>query len=587
MALPDSFLEELRYRNDIDDVISRYVGLKKSGGRAVGLCPFHTEKTPSFTIFSETQSFYCFGCGAGGDIITFIRRIENLDYIDAVRLLAQQSGLTVPQDSNVDEKTHKLRETVLKMNKEAARYFHERLCAQEGAEGMSYLEKRKLSKSVIIRFGLGYAPKGWDNLLNHLVSLGYNKEDIKSAGLAIKNDKGGYYDRFRGRVMFPIIDVRGNVIGFGGRVLDDSQPKYLNSPDSVVFKKSLNLFSLNLAKNHNDDRLILAEGYMDVISLHQAGFSNAVASLGTSLTAEQARLMSRYAKDVVIAYDSDEAGQKAAKRAIALLTPTGLNVKVLNIAGGKDPDDYIKTYGADKFRRLMDGSGNHIVYLVERAKEKYDLNLSEDKVAFLKEAAGILARLSSAVEREVYIDKISEEVQIEKNAIKKEIELINKKLNRGNSKKEFNEIMSKLTGLKDKVNPDKHKHLKAARAEEGLIAILLKHPDYFDKIAERITAHDFVTEFNRRVFNIISERLEEQKDIEIIDLSAYLSPEEMGRVVGYSANAVYAKDELMQADEYIKEIMYEKDRLDQESIKDIAAEELNKYVKEKLAARKK
>lgn len=586
MALPENFLEELRYRNSIEDTVSRYVALKKNGGHLVGLCPFHTEKTPSFTVFSDSQSFYCFGCGAGGDVITFVRRMENLDYIDAVRLLAQQSGLNMPDDSKENEETHRLRDIILKMNKDAAKFFHDKLKSEEGKEGLAYLNKRQLKQQTIVRFGLGFAPDGWDYLLVYLTSLGYRREDIKSAGLAISKEGGGYYDRFRNRVMFPIIDVRGNVIGFGGRVLDDSLPKYLNSPDSIVFKKSLNLFALNFAKNKNNERIILAEGYMDVISLHQAGFTNAVASLGTSLTAEQARIISRYAKEVVIAYDSDGAGQKAAKRAIDLLTPTGLNVKVLTITGGKDPDEYIKTYGADKFKALMEGSGSHIEYLINKAKSGYDLNIMEDKVSFLKEAAGILAKLPSTVEREVYIDRISQEAEIDKDALKSEIKSIYNKRFKADNSKEFKDMMAQLTGVRDTLNPDKHRHLKAARAEEGLIAILMKHPDYFKKVAERITAQDFVTEFNRKLFEIISLRLAEQKGIELTALGSVLSPDEMGKLVGYSAKAVFAQDTSVQAQAYIDEILYEKNRVNTESIKDMDPDELNKYMKEKLAARK-
>ncbi|HEX2938705.1 MAG TPA: DNA primase, partial [Ruminiclostridium sp.] len=408
MAFSDSFLQELKYRADMATVAQRYVNLRKSGRGYVGLCPFHSEKSPSFYVFEDTQSFYCFGCGAGGDVITFIRRIENLDYVDAIKNLAGQFGLDVPEEG-VDDSASRLRKRILEMNREAAKFYYACLKSPDGEPGRKYFKKRQLLPSTIKGFGLGYAPAKWDALKSHLKSLGFDEEEMKAASLI--NEKDGHsYDKFRNRVMFPIIDLQGSVIAFGGRVLDDSTPKYLNSSDTPVFKKSRGLYALNFAKGSADGTLILCEGYMDVIALHQAGFKNAVATLGTALTPEQSRLMSRYAKDVVVSYDSDEPGQKAAQRAIGLLTQAGINVRVLRIEGGKDPDEFIKTHGADKFRIMLKKSGSHIEYRIEKAKAKYDLNIPEQKIEFLKEAKNVLASVESAVEREVYAGKIAQEL---------------------------------------------------------------------------------------------------------------------------------------------------------------------------------
>lgn len=352
--IPQSFIEELRLNCDIESVISSYVQLRRRGRILTGLCPFHSEKTGSFTVYPESQSFYCFGCGAGGDVIGFIRRIENLDYVEAIRFLAGRAGMTVPDDARED-RTAMLKTKILEMNREAAHFYFEKLIAPEGKSALNYLLGRGLTPKTIKHFGLGYAPTGRNNLTDMLSKKGFKYEDMEAACLARRGKNGGYYDVFRDRVMFPIIDLRGNVIGFGGRKMEGDGPKYYNSPDTPVFKKTKNLFALNFAKKQKLDNLILCEGYMDVIAMHQAGFTQAVASLGTSLTADQCRLAASYTDEAVLAYDSDEAGQKATRRAINLLDEAGIRSRVLSIEGAKDPDEFIKKFGAARFKRLIEG----------------------------------------------------------------------------------------------------------------------------------------------------------------------------------------------------------------------------------------
>ena len=374
----DDFLAQLRNRCDIEDIIGRYVQLKKTGSSTVGLCPFHSERTPSFHVSGRKQMFYCFGCHKGGDVITFIMEAEHLPYVDAVVFLANMVGLPVPQKNVFDTEIAELRKRVLEINRAAARFYFDTLFTAEGSAGLEYFKRRQLSQTTIRRFGLGYAPDAWDSLLKHLLAKGYALDDIKAAGLAIQSKTGGkHFDRFRSRCMFPIIDHRGNVIGFGGRTMDANNPaKYLNSSENLVFKKGQNLFALNMAKNTKADCLILCEGYMDVISLHQAGFDNAVASLGTALTPDQARLMRRYTENVVVCYDSDAAGKKATQRALEILPTAGLNVRVVTVTGGKDPDEMMKEEGGkEKFRRLLDAAFNSVDYRFSETLAKYDISV--------------------------------------------------------------------------------------------------------------------------------------------------------------------------------------------------------------------
>jgi DNA primase len=417
--IAENIISEIKYRTNIEQLIGGYVPLKKRGTTLVGLCPFHSEKTPSFTVWPQSGHYHCFGCGAGGDGITFIRQIENLEYPEAVEFLAKRAGIEIPKNTfEQDNSKQKLR--VLELNRFAAHWFHERLFSPEGEKGLAYLKKRRLSDKTIKRFGLGYAPEGWDNLKKAANAAGFSNEELVNSFLASKKNERTF-DMFRNRVMFPIIDSAGGVIGFGGRVLDDSLPKYINSSDTVVFKKSRNLFALNFAKKAKTGNLILAEGYMDVIMLHQAGFSQAVATLGTALTQEQARLMARYTEKVVIAYDSDKAGTAATQRAYEILREAGLSARVLEMKDAKDPDEYIKKFGTERFAALLEGSADALSFKLRAIKAKYDLDLPEDKTACLKEIASELANLESDVETDVYAAKTTEDLATDKKALLSEI----------------------------------------------------------------------------------------------------------------------------------------------------------------------
>lgn len=529
--IPEAFLQELKDRCDIESVVSRYVNLRKSGKSLVGLCPFHSEKTPSFHVYPDDQHFYCFGCETGGDAITFIRKIENLEYREAVEFLAAQVGMTVPSEEPGAEAASKMRTRILEMNRAAARFFHACLLSPQGKEGLAYFDKRALSMHTIRAFGLGYAPPGWDNLLNHLREKGFTPEELVAGALALRGRNGGFYDAFRGRVMFPIIDLRGNVVAFGGRVLDDSKPKYLNSNDTPAFHKSRCLFALNFAKNSGEQSLLLCEGYMDAIALHQAGFRNAVATLGTALTPEQCRLMARYTKEVVISYDADKAGQNASQRAIGLLTQAGLAVRVLRIEGGKDPDEFIKTYGADRFRMLLHHSGNHIEYRLASALQKYNIEITEQKAAYLKEAVQILATVESTVERDVYAGKLAETLGVSKDSVLADATAMRAKRRRKESKTRVREEIAAARGLKDRLNPEKRANLRAARAEESLIVLLYQNPDYRKLMDQLLRPEDFITSFNRRVYEALRRQVQEGEP-DLSALGAQFSADEMGKIAG-------------------------------------------------------
>ena len=529
MALPESFLEQLRSRTEIEDIISEYVQIKRRGKNLVGLCPFHSEKTGSFTVFPATQSYYCFGCGAGGDAITFIKNIENLDYIDAVTMLAHKAGLEMPEMTAQDSNYKKKREITLAINREAANHFYKNLLSEDGSIALDYLKTRKLKASTVKHFALGYAKDSWNALLNHLVSKGFEYEQIREAGLCSRSRDGRYYDYFRNRVMFPIIDVRGNVIGFGGRVLNDDKPKYLNSPLTPVFDKGRNLFSLNNAKDAGNS-FLLAEGYMDVIALWQAGFTNAVATLGTALTSEQARLISRYASEVIVCYDADAAGRNATEKAMRIFSETGIKVKILRITGGKDPDEFIKTYGADEFRRLIDLCHNQIEYKLMDIKSGYDMNIPDQKAEYMKQAVSVLASLSSAVERDIYAGELADSLGITKTAILDEISKAEKSYKNREKNKEIRSELSKNSGKGDQGNPEKQGNLLASKAEEELICILFFSPDLFGQIYEQLTPDEMCTEFGKKAYSAIADIINSNTTLDLMALSGYLDTPQMASV---------------------------------------------------------
>lgn len=572
MRFDDAFLMELRSRADIETIISSYVNIKRAGRISKGLCPFHGEKTPSFTVYPDTQSYYCFGCGNGGDVVTFIKNIENLDYLDAVKFLADRVGMDVPEENSYDSTINKRRLRMLEANREAARFFHSCLGTKEGAVGYQYFKNRGLSDETIKRFGLGFAPDSFNALTNHLLSKGYTKDELVFANLSRRSTKNenNIYDNFRNRIMFPIIDVKGNVIAFGGRVMDDSKPKYLNTSDTMVYKKSQGVFALNLAKKSGKDSLILCEGYMDVIALHQAGFTNAVAGLGTALTSEQASLLSRYASEIMIAYDADEAGQKAATRALQIFKNTPAKIKVLRLSGGKDPDEIIKNYGVEKMKAIINGAANEIEFALLREHSKYDVTSDDGKRQYLKSAIEILSNVG-AVELDIYASRIADELSVTKSVIVDEAKRLAKKKVYSNQKKEFNQIQ-RQGDILDNLNPERRKYHAGAKAEEMLIAILMSNPEHLKMVDEKLEAEDFVTDFNKRIFKAVTSRLREGKSAEISFLYGELTDEEISAVAKIQTISHTLNNSADECADCIKVIVNEKNK---KSLKDVNVENIS------------
>ena len=538
MALSDSFLQELKMKTDIEDVISTYVTLKRRGATLVGLCPFHNEKTPSFTVYPATQSFYCFGCGAGGDAITFLKKIENLDYLDAVKTLAQRAGLQMPQEG-FDDSLSKRRRRILEMNREAARFYHSVLLSPEGKVGYDYYIGRALSAATINHFGLGFAPNQWDALLKHMRAKGYQPAELVDAGLARKGQKG-YYDNFRNRVMTPIIDVRGNVIAFGGRVLDDSKPKYINTGDTLVYKKTNELFALNFAKDSTEDALLLGEGYMDVIAMHQAGFTNAVAGCGTALTTEQVRLISRYAKEVILTYDADEAGQKALQKAMTLFDQTDVKVRIPALVGGKDPDEIIRTYGRDKFKGMLEGASNETEFRLLALRRQYNLATTQGKIDFIGGALQILATLPP-VEQDLYVSRLSEELGVERQNMKVQLQDLVARQGNRREKREFKRIVQENMRKTARETMATDASLRKLRAEDRLISLLLRYPDC-SRLCKDFDPQWLTPGFAQRVFTLILQRLENGDGTELMDLRDRLTDDEMGRLSGIIARGGESAD---------------------------------------------
>ncbi len=526
MALPQVFLDELKQRCDIENVVAGYLPLKRQGRTCKGLCPFHSEKTASMVVYPESQSFYCFGCGAGGDVISFVMRIENLGYIEALKLLAGRVGLDFPEDEREDPSL-RVKPMIYEINRAAARFYHDCLMGEGGEAGREYFLSRGLSRKTIVHYGLGYAPPGWDKLRDFLHSKGFSDGQLIQAAVAAQGKNGGCYDVFRNRVIFPIIDLRKNIIGFGGRVLDDSKPKYLNTPDTPVFKKSRNLFSLNFAKGSADGRLILAEGYMDVIAVNQAGFPNVAATLGTALTPEQCRLIATYAKEVIIAYDSDGAGRTATSRAVGLLAEVGVKTRILDMKGAKDPDEFIKKFGAERFKLLLDGAGNVTEYQLSVLKAKYDLDEPDQRGSYLTEASRCLAAVESPIERDIYAGQLAAETGVGKEAILQSVSANRKRQVRQEKKKEWSAIQS---GRGPALAPggSAPRSTAAAIAEEGIIACLLSKPEEAARLEGVISQKDFITDEGREIFGIIIERLQQNTSVSLSDLAGALTEKQMG-----------------------------------------------------------
>lgn len=574
--LSESFLQELKQKTDIEDIISTYVSLKKRGATSIGLCPFHNEKTPSFTVYNNTQSFYCFGCGAGGDAVTFIKKIENLDYLDAVKYLAQKAGLQMPEEG-FDDSLSKKRRKILEINRETAKFYYECLISPQGKVGLDYYLNRGLTPKTIKKFGLGYAPDGWDGLIKHLRSKGFNFSDMVDAGVAKVSKNGKYYDCFRNRVMTPIIDVRGSVIAFGGRVLDDSKPKYINTNETLVYKKTNELFSMNFAKDNCSENIILCEGYMDVIAMYQAGFKNAVAGCGTALTPEQVRLISRYTKEVILCYDADEAGQKALRKAMELFKHTDVKVRVASLVGGKDPDEIIKKYGRDKFKGMLEGASNEIEFSLLKLKDKVNLNETQGKIDFLNDAIKILADVSP-IEQDLYLSRLANELSVEKSSIKLQLDSYASRKKKNQRYSAQKAIVKESIKQNQKISYENDVTLRQYKAEERIIGLLYKYPycvDYTKDFDENMLSSQFI----KKVYSLLVLRLNENLDIELINFSGSLTDSELGRLSGIIARFGESKNPKQEIIDCINTVIKEYQNNNSKSSSDLSDDEYRKLFK--------
>lgn len=574
MAISEDVINEIKYRNEIETTISQYVTLKRAGKNLKGLCPFHSEKTPSFTVYPESASFYCYGCGVGGDVFTFTGLMENLDYIESVKLLAERSGVTIPQDG-YDDSMPRLKNTIYEINRETARFYHNYLMSPGGKWALDYYLQRGLTLSTIKHFGLGAAPDGWDNLLKHLKSKGFSIEDMLTANVIGKSTRGTYFDRFRRRYMFPIINIRGNVIAFSGRAVPGNEKaggKYVNTADTPVFKKSHNLFGINFAKNNCAERMILVEGNMDVITLHQAGFTNVVAPLGTSFTTEQANLISRYTKEIVLMLDADAAGQKALMRASQMLENTGISVRVVVIPDGKDPDEYVKKNGPERFKALLQGAVSDIEYKLLTAAADLNTSTDDGRLKYLSRAAEIIAADDDVMTRDIYIGRLCEKYGVSRTALTSKVDELRRKNRRYKQKKEISEIV-KPRYTKNDLNSERQISPKGANAEETLIAVLMQHPDYCETAAQLLPSEKMITRLNKFIYEIILDTVLQGRQLDISVFAEKLIPAELGYLVSLQNSEKADNNAKIVLKDCIKVILEERIRLDTTDNKDLAVED--------------
>ena len=559
MAFPEKFITELVERSDIVDVVSGYVRLtKKSGANLFGLCPFHSEKTPSFSVSPDKQIYHCFGCGKGGGVINFIMEIENLSFPEAVEFLAKRAGLPLPEESN-DQESRK-RSRLLALNRDAARFFYEQLSTPAGEPARAYMQRRRIGPATAKNFGVGFAPDTWDSLERAMRAKGYSDFEMFDAGLVRRGkNSSSFYDTFRNRLMFPVIDVRGNVIGFSGRILGDGEPKYMNSPETLVFNKSRNLFALNLAKKSKSGYIILAEGNIDVVSLHQAGFDCAVASLGTSLTGEQARLLSRYTKEVIIAYDNDGAGIKAAQRAIGILERLDIKVRVLRMSGAKDPDEFIKLKGPEAFRKLLEDSENQLDYRLGAIRRKYDLSSDEQKVDFLREASDLLAKLPDPVRREIYAQRIAETAGIKPDVVSADVERRHRRLVNAGKKEEQRKLSQPEKLVQPAARELKYEDPESAVAEEGLIRLLYLEPALALQVPLP-AQEDFSSGALGKIFGVLTARIRSGGSVSADMLAGELSAGEMDLLISLLQKPEALSRSRQSAADYIAKIVERKER---------------------------
>lgn len=567
MAFPQGFMDELHARSDIVDVVSSYVALTRKGGSFFGLCPFHSEKTPSFHVEPGRQMYYCFGCKKGGDAVKFIMDVENLPFPDAVRLLAKRAGLEVPEEQG-NRNELRQRQRLLELNREAARFYHWLLKQPQGSAVRAYLERRNISWRTAVRFGMGASANAWDVLLKAMTDKGYSKSELLSAGLIADNKKGGFYDKFRNRLMLPVIDTRGDVVAFGSRVLDSSEPKYMNSPDTPVYSKRHILYGLNLARKSKRPNIILCEGNLDIVTLHQAGFDNAVASMGTALTLEQVRLLSKFTKELVLCYDNDNAGQKATEKALQLLNESGLSVKVLQLPRRRaesgelvkqDPDDFIKNHGPDAFERLLNGSENGIDFRMAQTAAQFDLTSDEGRVAYCGAVSELLSELSGSVEREVYTLRAAETARVDPAAMRLEVQQAWKrrvqKENRAAIRKEVNPTLR----LQPKERSMRYENLRSARAEEGLLRLLLMDPSLFPAEAP-LRTEQFSSPLLGRAFGLLWDARQQGRTPSLGLLSGTLEAEEINHISGICQKPESLKNGRQALTDYIEVVLQEWDQ---------------------------
>lgn len=581
MPFPPEFLRELNDRNRIEDIAASYVNLRRRGKNLVGLCPFHNEKTPSFCVYPENNSFFCFGCNKGGDVITFIMGVENLDFTEAVRFLAQRAGLSLPEEG-ADLSMSRLRTRILEINREAGRFYFGFLSTPEGKPGLDYFKARGLDGKTIRHFGLGYAPEGGYALTDHLKAKGYTQEELLQSDMVRLSKKGYLYDRYRGRVMFPIFDLRGNVVAFGGRILTDEKPKYINTSDTPVYHKSSGLFAMNFAKDSGSRQLILAEGYMDVIALHRAGFTNAIASLGTALTEEQARIIRRYADEAVICYDSDEAGQRATQRAIPILKNAGLLVRVVTVPGNKDPDEFFRSDPQDgplRFKRLIEQSGNDTEYRLSKVQEKYDLSSADGKKQYLQEAVSqVLAPLRDPIELDLYAGRLAEETGVGKESVMASAKRAAAGVNRQRRREQL-KAQQQVAAARTVGNPEKQRHMRAALAEEGILAYLFAHQEKARQLEERLPPEKFVTQWNRRVYALLLGKTK-QGETTLSDLSGELTQEELSELARILAQRREVPPSWEDVEGYCSILENEGGFADPAAIRNASEEDLRRYLEE-------
>ena len=576
MPLPQEFIDELHERNDIVDVIGSYVSLNHRGRLYTALCPFHNEKTPSFTVFPETSSFYCFGCHEGGDVISFVMKYENLEYMEAVRLLADRAGMTLPDGT--DQSAAQRKKRILEANRTAARFFFSQLNTEQGKKARIYLRDRGLEDRTIAKYGIGYAPDTWDSLKKHLNEKGFTNDEIVDAGLCSRTQKGNVVDFFRERVMFPVIDLRGQIIAFSGRTIADDSRKYLNTRDTSVFKKSRTLFSFNFAKNSDQHRLILVEGQMDVISLWQAGFTEAVATLGTAITEEHAQLISRYVNEVLLCYDSDEAGQRATRRAIDILRAAGIDTGVIEVVGAKDPDELLKKSGAAAFRALVDKASGSMEYELNKALRKYDIEQPEDRVKYIDEAVSILARSTSATETEVWAGKVAQQTGVDKNTIIYSVQRKRQAKRASDARKENGRFAQSIGERYNLRSYDRDK-LGAVSAERRLVALLCDHPDLCRSIKERLTGADFTTPEVGAIFDAVCGQIEDSEFSGFTSLTAVLDQTQVAALAGMIAESSSVQYKPQDADFFIDKILENRSKVSEDDLRSMSAEDINRMIK--------